>query len=126
MREIVSDTHYIVSENEWLLIPALLCFFFVVIMCVSLLPFSTFAEEVPVFGAIATSKVEDDLAKFGVDITKYQKDESATHCRMLKFLEYGYDFYGEQGSYGLYVYLWNPSGKEIQNTKNYIQMQAKA
>lgn len=95
---------------------------FILIFIFSAFPFSVSAADP---GLMNVSGVISDLEKFGVDIEDYQKDIEAEHCRMLKFLEYGYDYYGGTSDYGLYVYIWNPSGKEIDidSGHNYIQMQ---
>lgn len=100
---------------------------FAVIFCFLAFPVSAFAEVTNEFGKIEESSVLDDLEKWGIDITDYQKDVEATHGRMLRFLEYGYDYYGNESSYGLYVYFWNPSGRPIDltSTNHYIQMQVK-
>lgn len=95
---------------------------FVIVTLLSVAPLSVFAAD---SGVIEVSDVCADLKEMGIDITKYQKDPDATHCRMLKFLEYGYDYYGGTSDYGLYVYIYNPTGKEIDINadRNYIQMQ---
>ena len=80
---------------------------------------------VPEFEDIENSDVISDLKRMGIDITKYQKDLEADHCRMLYFLEYGYDYYASDADYGLYVYVWNPTGKVINTTTgmNSIELQ---
>ena len=100
---------------------------FAVIFCFLAFPVSAFAEVTNEFGKIEESSVLDDLEKWGIDITDYQKNVEANHGRMLRFLEYGYDYYGNESSYGLYVYFWNPSGRPIDltSTNHYIQMQVK-
>ncbi len=88
--------------------------------------FSFAAEsDVPVFENIEETDVITDLKRMGIDITKYQKDLDAEHCRMLFFLEYGYDYSGSSDDYGLYIYLYNPTGKEIAASSyfNSIEMQ---
>ena len=86
---------------------------FILLFVFSAFPISSSAADP---GLIKVSNVENDLKAFGVDITDYQKDVNAEHCRMLKFFEYGYDYYGGRANYGLYVYLYNPSGKAINTT----------
>ncbi len=105
----------------------IIAFLFAVIFCFLAFPVSAFAEVTNEFGKIDESNVLDDLSKWGIDITKYKKDTDATHGRMLRFLEYGFDYYGNESSYGLYVYFWNPSGKplDLTSTNHYIQMQVK-
>ena len=88
--------------------------------------FVTAAETaVPEIQDIGSTGVVEDLIKMGFDITKYKKDLDAEHCRMLYFFEYGYDYFGSSDDYGLYVYVWNPTGKPIDTTnwKNSIELQ---
>lgn len=101
-----------------------LSFIFVFLFLVAAVPLSASAGVTDAGENIATSDVLTDLERFGIDITQYQKDLDAKHCRMLNFLEYGYSYHTVASDYGLYVYMWNPTGKVIQTDgKNYIQMQ---
>ena len=101
-----------------------LSFIFVFLFLVAAIPLSASAGVTDAGENIATSDVLTDLERFGIDITQYQKDLDAKHCRMLNFLEYGYSYHTVASDYGLYVYMWNPTGKVIQTDgKNYIQMQ---
>lgn len=96
-------------------------FFSFIFLCSSLCCFPTSGLDRRL---IDDSDVFADLEEMGLDVTRYQKNISATHCEMLDFLEWGHDYYGSTGDYGLYVYLYNPSGKEISRYgNNYIQMQ---
>ena len=101
--------------------------FLTVLIILSSFVIPTFAEGDSLPKDIETSGVVSDLKAMGFDITKYQKDTSAEHARMLKFLEYGYDENGDQSEYGLYVYVWNPSGKpiELDNNLNKITIQSR-
>ena len=64
----------------------------------------------------------DDLKNMGFDLSKYPKDTSADWIKVIDFVEYGYDRDGDQSYYGLYLYIYNPSGKEILSGKNSVQM----
>lgn len=101
-------------------------FLFALIFLISAFPLSSSAAGTSMYEDIDKTDVIKDLERFGIDITEYQKDVGAEHCRMLNFLEYGFDYSKSTKDYGLYIYLWNPSGKMIlENGKNYIQMQTK-
>lgn len=101
---------------------------FVVVMLLASIPFVTLAADTE---TIDSSDVMSDLEKYGIDKTKYQFDREADHIRMLYFLEYGYDYYGNTADYGLYVYIWNPTGVPIYTIgelygRNFIQMQTRS
>jgi len=83
------------------------------------------ADAVPTFEDINETDVVSDLNRIGIDITKYQKDIEADYCRILYFLEYGYDYHNVSDDYGLYIYVWNPSGKGINcvSGQNSIELQ---
>ena len=86
------------------------------------------AETVP--EDIETSDVLSDLKRMipEFDESNYKKDTSAEHCRMLKFLEFGFDYNGNQKEYGLYIYVWNPTGKVInsESVLNKITIQSRS
>ncbi len=75
--------------------------------------------------------VMDDLEGMTIngkpfDIADYSFDESR-NTGVLLFTEYCYSFYSNrQGNYGLYVYVWNPKGLNIDfdNVNNKIQFSA--
>ena len=103
------------------------CLLVVVTLLLSI-PISTSAADAKM---IDYSDVMADLEKYGIDKTKYQLDRDAKHIRMLYFLEYGYDYYGNTSDYGLYVYIWNPTGVPIDTSeavygKNFIEMQVRS
>ncbi len=62
--------------------------------------------------------VMDDLESMTIngkafDITDYGFDESRS-TNIIMFVEYCYSYYAnQQGNYGLYVYVWNPKGLNI-------------
>lgn len=93
-------------------------FVFVLIFIFLSISFSALAaseqtHDVIVPNLIERSTVMDDLKAFGIDITKYQKNIESTHCQLLYFLEYGYDERGPSSDYGLYLYVYNPSGRTL-------------
>ncbi|MBR2388027.1 MAG: hypothetical protein IKB02_04590, partial [Clostridia bacterium] len=90
------------------------------------IPSASAAETVP--EDIETSDVISDLNRMGIDHTQYPKDTAADHCRMLKFLEFGYDYGNNQSEYGLYIYVWNPTGKALNTTSvlNKITIQSRS
>ena len=100
------------------------CLFLTVLIFAFSFAFSVGAASTPNFVSIDDSDVMDDLNRIGINITDYQKDEDASHIRLLYFMEYGYDYYGNTTDYGLYVYLWNPTGKEIDMSsgKNMMEL----
>ncbi len=73
--------------------------------------------------AMDASHVTDDLDVMNVDRKKYPKDASDDHVEILKFIEFGYKANGDFSEYGLYLYLYNPSGKMITgNNQNCVQL----
>lgn len=59
----------------------------------------------------------------GVTMDQYRKDESKTAPEFITAVEYGYNGSKENsGNYGLYVYVYNPSGKEIVAGKSTITL----
>ena len=78
---------------------------------------------------IATSAVMTDLANMSVEGRRfnevyYPKSNSADYVRILSFLEYGYDYAGDQKDYGIYVYVYNPACKNFLTEGNKIQIAA--
>lgn len=69
------------------------------------------------------TSVEDDLSKLGVNTSGYGLDTTADFVSIIDFVEYGYDARGNQQYYGLYIYLYNPCGKEIRGA--YVQLNYK-
>ena len=63
---------------------------------------------------IDSTYVMDDLEKLSdFDLSKYTKNENEQYVSLIAFHEYGYDYNKNFSDYGLYVYLYNPSGKPI-------------
>ena len=76
---------------------------------------------------ISTSDVMSDLKVMTIGGSKfseifYPKNPALTHVQVLSFLEYGYDYSGDQSDYGIYVYVYNPSCKNIKES-NYNKIQ---
>lgn len=90
-----------------------------------LLPlFAVFAVPASAAGAeeMDASDVVDDLNVMGVDLTKYPGDAADDRVEIIKFLEFGYKANGDYSEYGLYLYLYNPSGKAVTGDKNAVQL----
>ena len=90
-----------------------------------LLPlFAVFAVPASAAGAaeMDASYVVDDLNTMGVDITKYPGDANNDRVEILKVIEFGYKSNRDFSEYGLYLYLYNPSGKTISGDKNCVQL----
>ena len=100
---------------------------FPMLVCVLMLLQSLFlfAPAASAAGADAmdASYVVDDLNKMGVDITKYKADAENDRMELLSFTEFGYKVNGDFSEYGLYLYLWNPSGVKLEDSDlNSIQL----
>ena len=107
-----------------------IAFLFVFVFIFLSIPFSSFAkseqkQNVVVKNVIANSTVLDDFEEFGIDYRLYPKNIKAEHCQLLYFLEYGYDELGPSSDYGLYLYVYNPSGREVKPNGNSVQMALK-
>lgn len=86
----------------------------------SMKPFQTMAETSVV--GLKESKIEDDLSDLGDLSVEYpiNKDGSPTLVRMQ---EYCYtDYAAFMGNYGVYLYVYNPSGKEVLGTRCTVNM----
>ena len=96
----------------------LFCLIFSFLCIVSLFPFSASAKV-----SIDSTNVMYDLERMkDFDMDDYNKDPDADYCSLIAFHEYGYDYNNLQNDYGLYVYIYNPSGKPLGGTGNKIQM----
>ena len=90
-----------------------------------LLPlFAVFAVPASAAGAaeMDASYVVDDLNTMGVDIAKYPGDANDDRVEIIHVTEFGYKANGDFSEYGLYLYLYNPSGKMISGDKNCVQL----
>ena len=96
------------------------CFFFAVLFLLLTIPFTAFAAIVE--NPMYATNVCDDLRNMNYDLSAYPMDESADFVSVINFTEYGYDYYNDQRYYGLFIYLYNPSGKPIYNNC-YVELQ---
>ena len=71
---------------------------------------------------INASRACDDLETMGYDLSDYPRDESANFISVIDFTEYGYHHSGDQRYYGLYIYVYNPSGKKLSTTGNAVEL----
>ena len=108
-------------------ITQIFAFAILLILCLSMLPMSIFARTA-VPDKIYTSNVMDDLAKMeSYSADKFPINEEADYCDIIDFIEWGYDHSGRTVDYALFLYIYNPSCKEIDTSKSYknrIQLRA--
>ena len=102
----------------------IICIVLCVITLFGVLAFPGTAED---SADISTSDVMSDLKVMNIGGVKfsealYPKNPALTHVQILSFLEYGYDYSGDQSDYGIYVYVYNPSCKNIKKS-NYNKIQ---
>ena len=103
--------------------------FLLLAIVLSLPVFSSFAlTSIGLFDkSIASSDVLSDLEKMYFDGKKFDKlfyprIPGADYVLLLNFFEYGYNATSSK-DYGLYLYIYNPSGKFISDSsKNKIQL----
>lgn len=100
------------------------CILLCLITLFGILAFPVAAED---SADISTSDVMSDLNVMNIGGVKfsealYPKNPALTHVQILSFLEYGYDYSGDQSDYGIYVYVYNPSCKNIKKS-NYNKIQ---
>lgn len=100
----------------------IICLLFSLLFVFSIFPFSVFGSTV---NPMLDTYVCDDLRNMGYDLLKYPSDSSADYVTIIDFCEYGYHYAGDQRYYGLWVYLYNPSGKPLQSEGNSIEMSYK-
>lgn len=95
--------------------------FFSLLVCFQSIPIKVFAEISMTYDS---SAIEDDLQD--VDITKYPKNESGKPT-FVRFMEYCYStrpFLAE--TYGLYLYVYNPTEQEVNTSGNNVANMAVA
>lgn len=80
------------------------------------------AAEKVVPDGIKASNVCDDLETMGYDLSDYPRDESANFISVIDFTEFGYHYSGDQRYFGLYIYVYNPSGKKLSTTGNAVEL----
>ncbi|MBQ8141065.1 MAG: hypothetical protein IJ038_05155 [Clostridia bacterium] len=99
-----------------------LCIVFSFIFLMLTLPLSVGAQT-----TMDASSVLTDLQSMGVDTSLYKKNAEDKNAKVIKFLEYAYDLNGNQSDYGLYLYVYNPTGEQIQNSSfNTVQLSTKS
>ena len=97
-------------------------------LAAALLPCFIFTITAAAPVTMDTSNVYEDLKKMTIngaafDENNYPENKEADYISVLSFLEYGYAENGDQSNYGIYIYVYNPSKKNILNsTKNKIQI----
>jgi len=100
----------------------ILSFIFAFVILLGAIPFSTFAATSVISNSIETSYVTDDLRAMGYNLGNYPKDTSADFVSVINFLEHGYSANGDQRYYGLYLYLYSPTGKVLDMDECRLQM----
>ena len=98
-----------------------IAFAMVVLVVLSMFTIFVAAEKVVPDG-IKASNVCDDLETMGYDLSDYPRDESANFISVIDFTEYGYHYSGDQRYFGLYIYVYNPSGKKLSTTGNAVEL----
>ncbi len=100
----------------------ILSFIFAFVILLGAIPFATFAATSATSNPIETSYVTDDLRAMGYNLGNYPKDTSADFVSVINFLEHGYSAKGDQRYYGLYLYLYSPTGKALDMDECRLQM----
>lgn len=97
---------------------------FCLLFCV-LIVFLSFPFVISVSAATQMdgSNVLTDLKEMGIDYTVYKKDVEDKNAKIIQFLEFAYDYNGRQDDYGLYLYIYNPTGEDIVKTSEYNTVQ---
>ena len=101
------------------------CLFIITLVCS--IPFTISAASLP-DNDFENSSVIDDIKAMYMNYESefpYNTDDKGVY--LINFIEYGYDQMAGQDSdlFGLYVYVYNPSGKELFGAMNKIQMATK-
>ena len=94
------------------------CLFFALLTLLSSFMFGVDAAFE--YNPMAYTDVEYDLEQMNFDPNSYKLDTSADYISLIDFLEYGYHEGGNQEYYGLYIYLYNPSGKTVYDGSNSV------
>lgn len=69
--------------------------------------------------------VIDDLQTKNFVLSAYPKDQSASFVSLIEVDEYGYDYGGDMRYYGIYLYVYNPTGRAINPDNCTVQMSYK-
>lgn len=101
----------------------LICFVFCFVFLAGSISVYAFADFVSLPESMDGTNVIEDLKAMNVDLSEYPRNPRADYVKIAKFVEFGYNYQGYQNDYGLYVYVYNPTGKPIQESdKNKIQI----
>lgn len=91
----------------------ILSIFFAAVFLLAIVPTSASAASVE------TTPVLDDLKKMEDFVLEdYVKNVYDDTLSIITLDEYGYDYRGYANDYGLYIYIFNPSGVPIKNSNN--------
>ena len=91
-----------------------LCVFISLLFVLSIFPVTAFAAT-----SVESTDPLSDLRKMSdFNLEQYEKNENEDYVSLIYFHEYGYDYKGRQNDYGLYLYLYNPSGRDIVSSDN--------
>lgn len=105
-------------KKRFLTFAVCLCMVLQVFLCLAPVTFAASGAA-----AMDATYVVDDLNIMGKDITQYPKDAEDDHIEIIEMIEFGYKSNGDFSEYGLYLYLYNPSGQEItEDPKNVVQL----
>lgn len=100
-----------------------ICFVFCFVFLAGSISVYAFADFVSLPESMDGTNVIEDLKAMNVDLSEYPRNPRADYVKIAKFVEFGYNYQGYQNDYGLYVYVYNPTGKPIQESdKNKIQI----
>ena len=97
----------------------ILVFFLVLVMLFCSIPLTAFAAST---NPMDNTNVMNDLKSMGIDVTQYSQDASADYVSVIQFQEYGYHHTGDVRYYGLYLYLYNPTGEPINVNSAKLQL----
>lgn len=102
-------------------IKRLLCGFLAALtVCLTVLPIGTFAAELTI--PMDETDVLEDLQKKNYILSRFPKDAGAEFVSLLDVDEYAYDANGDFRYYGIYLYLYNPTGRAIDPATLNVQM----
>lgn len=109
----------------------LVCFMVVLNFVGFVVPAS--ADSGSVYADLNETAVTDDLEALGFDLTEYPIDRTIEAGQtdrflvLMQVLEFGYDYHQRDFSdYGLFLYLYNPSGTDLTGTsRNQVELALK-
>lgn len=96
-------------------------------VCFAVLLFGLYVFPIGIFAAELNNPMEhtdvlDDLQKKNYILSQFPKDGSASFVSLLDVDEYAYDAHGDFRYYGIYLYLYNPTGRSINPDTCNVQM----